>query len=46
MVFLDTCIWIELCGVKAPVTPNEIRQTQLASTLLQKLMQQNLFVVK
>ena len=41
MVFLDTCIWIELCGVKAPVTPHEIRQTQLASTLLQKLMQQN-----
>ena len=41
MVFLDTCIWIELCGVKAPVTPNESRQTQLASTLLQKLMQQN-----
>lgn len=41
MVFLDTCIWIELCGVKTPTKPNEIRQSQLASTLLQRLMQQN-----
>lgn len=38
MVFLDTCIWIELCGVKSPVKPNEIRQANMASTLLNKLM--------
>lgn len=38
MVFLDTCIWIELCGVKSPVKPNEIRQANIASALLQRLM--------
>lgn len=38
MFFLDTCIWIELCGVKSPVTSNEQRQARLASSLLQKLM--------
>ena len=41
MVFLDTCIWIELCGVKSPVTSNEQRQAQIASALLQKLMSDN-----
>ena len=39
MVFLDTCIWIELCGVKSPTTSNEIKQANMASTLLKKLMQ-------
>lgn len=38
MVFLDTCIWIELCGVKSPATPKEIKQAKIASTLLRKLM--------
>lgn len=41
MVFLDTCIWIELCGVKSPVTNNEQRQAQIASSLLQRLMNDN-----
>lgn len=34
MVFFDTCVWIELCGVRTPQKPNEIKQAQLASTLL------------
>lgn len=41
MVFLDTCIWIELCGVKSPVTSNEQRQAKIASSLLQRLMSDN-----
>ena len=38
MVFLDTCIWIELCGVKSPTKPNEIKQANLAGNLLQGLL--------
>lgn len=38
MVFFDTCIWIELCGVKTPVTQSEQRQATLASALLQQVM--------
>lgn len=38
MVFLDTCIWIELCGVKTPTKEHEKRQAQLASDLLHKLL--------
>lgn len=34
MVFFDTCIWIELCGVRTPELPNEIRQASAASNLL------------
>lgn len=45
MVFLDTCIWIELCGVKSPITPNEIRQAEAASTLLQQLLQDEEVIV-
>lgn len=39
MVFFDTCIWIELCGVKSPVTEKQKRQAILSSALLQKTMQ-------
>lgn len=45
MVFLDTCIWIELCGVKSPATPNEIKQANLASSLLQMLLTNNEIIV-
>lgn len=38
MVFLDTCIWIELCGVKSPREKHEIKQAEMASSLLKKLM--------
>lgn len=45
MVFLDTCVWIELCGVKSPVTVNEIRQANQASSLLQNLLNSNEVIV-
>lgn len=38
MVFLDTCIWIELCSVRTPVKPNEIRQANEAGRLLTNLL--------
>lgn len=38
MVFLDTCIWIELCSVKTPIKPNEIRQAHEAGILLASIM--------
>lgn len=45
MVFLDTCIWIELCGVKSPIEPHEIRQASMASTLLNRLMSENAKII-
>lgn len=45
MVFLDTCIWIELCGVKSPVTSNEIKQADLASSLLNMLLNNKIKIV-
>ena len=34
MIFLDTCIWIELLSVHTPTKEHEIRQAQAASNLL------------
>ena len=34
MIFLDTCIWIELCGARTPVSEQERRQARAASNLL------------
>ena len=34
MIFLDTCIWIELVAAKTPVTQNDINQAIMASELL------------
>lgn len=45
MVFFDTNIWIELCGVKTPTKPNEIRQATLASALLQRIMNSDEIIV-
>lgn len=45
MVFFDTNIWIELCGVKTPIKPNEIRQATLASALLQRVMNSDEVIV-
>lgn len=45
MVFFDTNIWIELCGVKTPTKPNEIRQATLASELLRRIMNCNETIV-
>ena len=28
MIFLDTCIWIELLGVRTPVKSHEIQQAK------------------
>lgn len=38
MVFLDTCVWIELCGVKTPQNEHEIRQAKVAGQLLSRLL--------
>ena len=38
MIFLDTCVWIELSGVRTPVLPHEIRQATAASELLRKIL--------
>lgn len=40
MIFLDTCVWIELLGVRTPVKPHEIRQVAAASKLLNELLRQ------
>jgi len=41
MIFLDTCIWIELVAAKNPTTPKDIRQATLASELIASINQQN-----
>lgn len=40
MISLDTCVWIELLGVRTPVKPHEIRQAAAASKLLNELLRQ------
>ena len=37
MIFLDTCIWIELVAARGPVTEKEIRQATLASNLINEI---------
>lgn len=41
MIFLDTCVWIELLGVRTPVEPHEVRQARAASALLSKTLAGN-----
>lgn len=41
MVFFDTCIWIELCSVRTPITQNEKRQAMAASNLLSNIRKSN-----
>lgn len=45
MIFLDTCVWIELLGVRTPVKPHEIRQATAASKLLNELLGQEETIV-
>lgn len=45
MIFLDTCVWIELFGVQVPQKPHEIRQAQAASALLQKVLEEKEIIV-
>jgi len=45
MTFLDTCVWIELLGVRTPVKPHEIRQARAASNLLNKMISDKEIIV-
>lgn len=38
MIFLDTCVWFELLGVRTPVKSHEIQQAKAATTLLQEIL--------
>lgn len=38
MIFLDTCVWIELLGVRTPVKEHEKRQAIAASKLLDEVI--------
>ncbi len=38
MIFLDTCVWIELLGVRTPVKQHEIIQAKAATYLLEKMI--------
>ena len=38
MIFLDTCVWFELLGVRTPVKPHEIQQATAASELLGRIL--------
>lgn len=45
MIFLDTCIWIELLGVRTPIKTYEIKQATAASKLLEKIIQSNEHII-
>lgn len=38
MIFLDTCVWIELLGVRSPIKTHEKRQATAASELLETIL--------
>lgn len=44
-VFLDTCIWMELCVLSNPQTVHEIHQSQKASQLLSNLKNEEVEIV-
>lgn len=39
MVFFDTCIWIELLGIRSPKKQHEIKQAKAATSLLEQVIQ-------
>lgn len=45
MVFLDTCIWIELCGVKTPEKEHEIRQAVVAGNLIKDIVENKTTII-
>lgn len=45
MIFLDTCVWIELLGVQAPQKSHEIRRAQAASALLHKALEEKEIII-
>lgn len=44
-VFLDTCIWMELCVLSNPQNSNEISQNRAATNLLRKLLKEKAEIV-
>jgi predicted nucleic acid-binding protein len=45
MIFLDTCIWFELLGVRTPQKGHEERQAAKASALLDSLIEEHKTIV-
>ncbi len=45
MIFLDTCVWIELLGVRTPVQAHEILQAKAASELMERKLGQDESIV-
>lgn len=45
MIFLDTCVWIELLGVRTPKKEHEIRQARVATELLENIVSCNETIV-
>lgn len=41
MIFLDTCVWIELCCVTAPKSPSQVQRAQAASNILAVAQQEH-----
>lgn len=40
MIFLDTCVWFELLGVRTPVKVHEIQQATAATELLARILEE------
>ncbi len=45
MIFLDTCVWMELMGVRTPTQPHERRQAIEATRLFQKILKSDEIIV-
>lgn len=45
MIFLDTCVWVELLGVSTPVKPHEVRRATAVSQLLNDAIQNQKTIV-
>lgn len=45
MIFLDTCVWFELLGVRTPVKPHEIQQATVATELFGKILSNKEIIV-
>lgn len=45
MIFLDTCVWVELLGVSTPIKPHEIKRAITVSRLLEAAIQNREMIV-
>lgn len=45
MIFLDTCIWIELLSVRTPESAHEKRQTKVATNLLADILKEGKTII-